>query len=472
MAKAYGFTSLTGGGVGALDAIDGSILSVGDVAYGTDATNHYDMILDGSGAAESSPDCISPDSNAGTKRWRRRHDESKAYRATAPTNGHLASLDADGDVVDSGIIAANSIAISGTSPVYGDGLTYLGSVWNPVPQQNKNFLINGDFSIWQAGVSFTSLTTHQFFADMWKVLSTNDSTYSVVRDTTVPSIANGASYQPNYSALFSVATADAAIGAAQLSCFYTPIEGYVYRKIKDKTVTLSFWVRSNKTGIYCVSFRNSSLDRSYVVEYTISSVDTWEKKTVTLVLNSSGGTEDYTSGVGLYISWGLACGANFQVAANSWQNGNFTGTSNQVNFLDNNANTFRIAMAQLELGSYATPIERRLFGEELKLCQRYYEKSYDYAVALGTSIQTGAVLELGTIAGTQYTNIKYKVPKRINPTVVTYSTTGAADKIRNLSGAADTASTYTTNGENGTYVSFTAVATQVFAYQYTIDARM
>lgn len=70
--KGYGAIALTGGGTGALDKIDGSILNDGDVAKVTDAVNDikYEYTLNASsGAAESSPLVISPDNNAGTKRW-------------------------------------------------------------------------------------------------------------------------------------------------------------------------------------------------------------------------------------------------------------------------------------------------------------------------------------------------------------------------------------------------------------------
>ena len=76
--KAYGFTSLTGGGIGALDSIDGASLAEGDIAIGADSSDAYMFRLNAtSGAAEASPEIISPDSNAGNKRWIRKHDGTK-----------------------------------------------------------------------------------------------------------------------------------------------------------------------------------------------------------------------------------------------------------------------------------------------------------------------------------------------------------------------------------------------------------
>ena len=63
--------ALTGGATGALDAIDGTALADQDMAFVSvkgGFTYHY-ILNATSGAAESSPDVISPDANAGTKRW-------------------------------------------------------------------------------------------------------------------------------------------------------------------------------------------------------------------------------------------------------------------------------------------------------------------------------------------------------------------------------------------------------------------
>ena len=66
----YGAISLTGGATGSLDSIDGDILNNNDGATELTSTYAYMYRLNStSGADESSPDIISPDSNAGDKRW-------------------------------------------------------------------------------------------------------------------------------------------------------------------------------------------------------------------------------------------------------------------------------------------------------------------------------------------------------------------------------------------------------------------
>jgi hypothetical protein len=157
-----------------------------------------------------------------------------------------------------------------------------------------------------------------------------------------------------------------------------------------------------------------------VAEYTISSADTWEKKTITLTLDQSGGTEAYTIDAGLRISWALAMGSDFNTTAGTWQNGNFYSTSNQVNFMDNAANTMRLAMIQLEAGSVATEFERRFFADEMTLCQRYYEKSFDYDVApaQNTGDTNGALRWVAPVLNTAWQiTVRFSVPKHDTPTI-------------------------------------------------------
>jgi len=111
---------------------------------------------------------------------------------------------------------------------------------------------------------------------------------------------------------------------------------------------------------------------SYVFEYTINSVGTWEYKTVTIAGSTSGNfTLDNTTGLVLAFSQGQ--GTTYATATvGSWVAGNFHGSTTETDLISNSGATWQITGVQLEVGDTATPFEHRSYGQELALCQRYY----------------------------------------------------------------------------------------------------
>ena len=170
------------------------------------------------------------------------------------------------------------------------------------------------------------------------------------------------------------------------------IEGYNaapfgFGQVGAKNVTLSFWVKGAKTGIHCIALRNSAFTRSYVAEYTILTTG-WEYKTITIPVDVAGAWT-YDSGAGVLLTFCLASSSLYQTTSNSWQAGNFLSTANQVNELDTVNNTFKVALVQLESGSVATQFETRGMGQELTLCQRYYQTLSDFLVSGNTGAGAG-----------------------------------------------------------------------------------
>lgn len=115
--------------------------------------------------------------------------------------------------------------------------------------------------------------------------------------------------------------------------------------------------------------------------------------------------------------------------------------------------TWIIDNVQFEAGAVATPFERRPIGHEFVLCQRYYEKSYDYATVPATTNTWPGSKGFSTNGGGYgMCGIVFVVNKRTIPTVTAYSpVTGATGKLRNVSGgAADWTVSYNNTGSTGT----------------------
>ena len=279
------------------------------------------------------------------------------------------------------------------------------------PQFAQNWLMNGDMKIAQRGTSFASIANAVYSLDRWIYSKSGAQVHTATQDTDVPSIA-----QSNYawpaSLRLNLTTPNNSVGAAEYAAISQHIEGYNFANLVGAPLSLSFWVKATQTGTYCVAFRNSGLDRSYVAEYTINATNTWEYKTVTVNTGSPvAGTWNYTNGTGLQVGWTLAAGTSLRTTAGAWQTGNFIATANQVNGLNSAATDFRITGAMLNIGTSAAPFA--LFSkssqEELEACLRYYEVCTGF---------TGHSIGVGTIEIYQ----RYKVQKRAAPSVFIVAT--------------------------------------------------
>lgn len=135
------------------------------------------------------------------------------------------------------------------------------------------------------------------------------------------------------------------------------------------------------------------------------------------------GTWTSDTSVGLTFIACLGTGTTFATPnMDVWQSGNFLGPTTQVNTVGNAASTFVISDVQVEVGTVATPFERRAYGQELSLCQRYYETDYSYGTApadgIGTNLYSVAALNSTNCYGQ---NIPFKVTKRSLPALTFYS---------------------------------------------------
>ena len=281
------------------------------------------------------------------------------------------------------------------------------------PYVLKNRIINGDMRIDQrnAGASVTINTAaYTFTMDRWGAYGqATDGVYTVQRSTTAPTgFVN--------SLLATVTTADASIGASQFYILRHPIEGYNIADLNwgtanAATVTLSFWVRSSLTGTFSGSLTNGGYTRSYPFSYTISVANTWEQKSITIAGDTTGTwTTDNTAGINVYID--LGSGSSNKGTAGAWTGSGLVGVTGSVNLIGTNGATFYITGVQLEIGTSATPFERRLYGQELINCQRYCLKYCGNTLFEDVNCNL-----IGFNGTTAYGTIFTVVPMRSSPSV-------------------------------------------------------
>lgn len=258
----------------------------------------------------------------------------------------------------------------------------------------RNRIINGAMEIDQrnVGVSVNASAAGAFGVDRFLYyLTAAAGVYSAQQlSSSVP---------PGFSQAtkLTVTTADASIGAGDTYFFRHVIEGSYCTDLgfglsTARTVTLSFWVRSSVTGTYGGSIQNSAGNRSYPFQYAIAAADTWEYKTISIAGDTTG-TWLTTTGIGIYLNFDLGSGSTYQGTLNTWAASSLVTATGSTAWISTNAATFYFTGVQFEVGSVATPFERRPFGQELALCQRYYQAAptqsvvaYSAAAASTTSI--------------------------------------------------------------------------------------
>ena len=294
--------------------------------------------------------------------------------------------------------ASGNLTVTGNTTVAGDFVP-------SEPLSNRNMIINGGMQVWQRGTSATAATGSggsYGTVDRFKFCDHGDGAYTHEKHTMSLAELNTTGHR---SAIKLACTTTAPASAGHHAYFMTMLEGQdcqrpLYGTANAKDMTLSFWVKSNKTGVYTISLYSTAATNYQIpIEYTINSADTWEKKEI-LISPTAGSTSLITSSGGLIANgnaqaftfyFGLHWEASLEGTNNTWVTaGGAYGTSNQVNWLDSTSNTFYITGIQLELGSNATPFEHRSYADELHKCHRYFVKFGNGSNGACCNLHTGA----------------------------------------------------------------------------------
>jgi hypothetical protein len=297
---------------------------------------------------------------------------------------------------------------------------------------NRNLIINGAMQVAQRGTSETGITSSKYAGapDRFFIGLTTAGTWTAAQSTDAP-----AGFSSSYK--LDCTVADSSLAAGDLLVFQQAIEAQNLQHLKKGTssaesVTVSFHVKSNKTGTYIAELYDADNTRQISQAYTISSANTWEKKTLTYAGDTTGALNN-DNGIGLYLVLWLAAGSSYSsgTLSTSWTTvTNANRAVGVVNLADSTDNEWLITGVQLELGEQATPFEHRSFGDVLKQCERYYEKTYQYSTAPGTVAaydgnQPIRINGLNNSGSEQkYLVIRLRTEKRASPTTTYYNEAG------------------------------------------------
>ena len=258
----------------------------------------------------------------------------------------------------------------------GSGTT-VSNLKNP-NQPFRNLIINGDMSISQRGTSFAAVNDDDYTLDRFKydISGTDVYQFTISQSTEVPT---GQGFAKSMK--FDCTTADASLDSDNFAIIHTRLEGQNLQSLKKGTssaesTTLSFWVKSNKTGTYIAELFDTENNRVICKSYTISSSDTWEKKTITFPGDTTGAITNDNAGRFRIHFW-LLTGTNFSSGslATDWESRNNVDRAvGQVNLGDNTSNEWYITGIQFEVGDTATDFEHLPHDVQLQRCRRYLQR--------------------------------------------------------------------------------------------------
>jgi len=314
----------------------------------------------------------------------------------------------------------------------------------------RNLVYNGAMEVAQRGTSFTATTSNIYTVDRFQwLVPGGGAEFAITQENDAPD-----------GLAKSVKIATTTTGTADLlSIFRQRFEGQdtyhlAYGSSGAKSTTLSFWVKSNITGTFGVAvIQHSTTQRGSYHHYTITAANTWQKVVVNIP-GDTGGASIYNQTMECSIDWFLSGVDTGSTPDGTWgarTTNQFLGTGT-TELQSSTNNYWQITGVQWEVGDVATPFERRPFGTELALCQRYFNR-----VVLGASAGEGF---LGFADTTTLVIAAYSAPvsMRAAPTLVT-SGTAADYQIRRSGPAGTNCSAVPTIGAHDSVQNFRIQAT-------------
>ena len=280
----------------------------------------------------------------------------------------------------------------------------------------RNLIINGAMQVAQRGTSFTGLTDGSgatYTLDRWEWFETGTAltTHTVSQDTDAPTGFNNS---------LKITTTTANASPSGLTAFAYRIEAQDlqslgYGSSDAKQTTLSFWVKSSQTGVGAILFYQYDGAKSVTLNYTINSADTWEYKTLAIPANTTNAhANDNSAGFEIDFTV-LADTSVYGTTSNATWGAYSNGTrayGQTINIRASTSDYWQITGVQLEVGTVATPHEHISYGEQLALCQRYYQAVVNGS---GNSVGSGSPYTAG---GSLFVPWQFRQEMRSTPTII------------------------------------------------------
>jgi len=305
---------------------------------------------------------------------------------------------------------------------------------NGTAPSNRNLIINGAMTVAQRGTSGTVTTAGNYpSVDRWSCNDGGIGGFTVSQSTDAP---GGFAYSAKWDCTSTGSNTNDVFHEQKLEG--QDLQLLEYGTASAKSMTVSFWVKSNKTGEYSLWVENNDANRYFATPgYTINTANTWEYKTITIPGDTAGSGFTNDNGLSLKLRWHLVLRSSFQgTPSGAWSTGSsIRGQTGHVNFADSTSNEWYITGVQLEVGSVATPFEHRSYGDELRRCQRYCEilekgDSTEATIGVGLAYSSNRLLVAHS----------FKVTKRASPSLTVSGTTGDVECLETGGGWTDATS--------------------------------
>jgi hypothetical protein len=299
-----------------------------------------------------------------------------------------------------------------------------GGVGDSLRLNAKPLIINGDMAVAQRGTSTSSVSSGaNYVSDRFTFAPSTAGTWTISQEA----ITSGSPFDNGFRTGFKAdnTTANGSLSSGSNLQFAQKIEAQDLQLLKygssnAEKMTLSFWIKATKTGTNVIEIYGHDSGRSVSVAYTVSTTNTWEKKTV-LIPADTGGTINNDNGTGLEIIWWLVAGTDFTSGSLQTSWGSNTATARavgQVNNADSTSNNVHITGVQLEVGEYTSStipdFQHESFGDNFLRCQRYCQQfNHDMSGGNETQVGIGWAYNSSSIYGFK----DLVIPMRTQPTM-------------------------------------------------------